>query len=515
MGLDFEAVRAPELRGTAWFNTPQPLSLADLRGKLVLLDFWTYCCINCLHVLEDLKYLEEKYAGRPLAVIGVHSPKFTNEDDPESVRQAIARYGITHPVVLDSRRRTWDAYGVRGWPTLVLVDPGGYVLGRVSGEGNRARLDGAIEQALDILGQGDALDETLLPIKLESESGAFSPGSPLLYPGKVLADDASNSLFIADSGHHRIVRANLDGTNEITIGDGEPGATDGDFETARFRSPQGMALDAAQNWLYVADTGNHLIRRIDLEGRTVTTVAGTGEQGLKRVPGGVARETPLNSPWDVCLLDGALYIAMAGPHQIWVYRPDEETVEVFAGSGAERRNDGPAAQAAFAQPSGITTDGTHLYVADSEISCVRMIDLSGVEPKVRTLVGGDLFQFGDQDGRGDMARMQHPLGIAWVPVGAPAGGSLYVADTYNHKLRRLDAATRDLSSFSGKSAAGFEDGTPLMARFREPSGLSYARGKLYVADTNNSAVRVVALPDGSVSTLRLPTLCAPGVCLPG
>ena len=515
MGLDFEAVRAPELQGTAWFNTPQPLSLADLRGKLVLLDFWTYCCINCLHVLEDLKYLEEKYAHRPLAVIGVHSPKFTNEDDPESVRQAIARNGITHPVLLDSKRRTWDAYGVRGWPTLVLLDPRGYVLGRVSGEGNRARLDAAIEQALDLLGQAEALDSTPLPIKLEAESGAFSPASPLLYPGKVLADEATNSLFIADTGHHRIVRADLDGTHYVTMGDGESGATDGDYETARFRSPQGMALDAAHNCLYVADTGNHLLRRIDLDTQTVTTVAGTGEQGLHRAEGGPALSTPLNSPWDICLLENQLYIAMAGSHQIWVYHPSDETVAVFAGSGAERRTDGTATQAAFAQPSGIATDGVRLYIADSEISCVREIDLAGSEPKVRTLAGGDLFQFGDHDGRGDMARMQHPLDVAWVPVGAPGGGTLYVADTYNHKLRRLDAATRDLSSFCGKPPAGFEDGPPLVARFREPSGLSYAHRKLYVADTNNSAIRVVKLPEGTVSTLALPELCAPGICLPG
>ena len=515
MGLEFEAVRAPDLQGTAWFNTPKPLTLDDMRGKLILLDFWTYCCINCLHVLEDLKYLERKYADRPLAVIGVHSPKFTNEDNPESVRQAIARYGITHPVLLDSRRRTWDAYGVRGWPTLVLIDPRGYVLGRVSGEGNRDRLDAAIEQALDLLGQAEALDATPLPVKLEAESGAFSPTSPLLYPGKVLADEASNSLFIADTGHHRIVRATLDGRHTITIGDGEPGATDGDFATARFRAPQGMALDAAHNWLYVADTGNHLLRRIDFETKTVTTVAGTGEQGLHRSEGGAALGTALNSPWDVCLLNGQLYLAMAGSHQIWVYRPGEETVAPFAGSGAERRTDGPAMRATFAQPSGIATDGIRLFVADSEISCIREIDLAGPEPKVRTLAGGDLFQFGDHDGRGDMARMQHPLGVAWAPVGAPGGGVLYIADTYNHKLRRLDAATRDLSSFCGKPAAGFEDGPPLVARFSEPGGLSYARRKLYVADTNHSAIRVVSLPEGDVSTLSLPGLCAPDICLPG
>ena len=206
---------------------------------------------------------------------------------------------------------------------------------------------------------------------------------------------------------------------------------------------------------------------------------------------------------------------MAGSHQIWVYRPGEETVAPFAGSGAERRTDGPAMRATFAQPSGIATDGIRLFVADSEISCIREIDLAGPEPKARTLAGGDLFQFGDRDGRGDMARMQHPLGLAWAPVGAPGGGVIYIADTYNHKLRRLDAATRDLSSFCGKPTAGREDGPPLVARFNEPSGLSYARRKLYVADTNNAAIRVVSLPEGDVSTLALPGLCAPDFCLPG
>jgi sugar lactone lactonase YvrE len=516
MGFEFEAVRAPELRGTAWLNTTRPLTLADLRGKLVLLDFWTYCCINCLHVLEDLKYLEHKYVDQPFVVVGVHSPKFPQEDDAESVRQAIVRYGIPHPVLLDSGRKTWEAYAVRGWPTLVLLDPRGYILGRVSGEGNRERLDGAIGQALELLAQAEVLDEHALPIRLESETGAMDAASPLLFPGKVLADAASGTLYITDTGHHRLVRAKLDGTQAETIGGGEPGAEDGGLAAATFRAPQGLALDAAHGWLYVADTGNHLLRRVDLAADTVTTVAGTGAQGLRVREGGAALETPLNSPWDVCLLGGKLYIAMAGPHQIWVYDPARETVELFAGNGAEGRADGPAAQASFAQPSGIATDGTRLYVADSEISCVRMIELDGAGgPRVRTLAGGDLFQFGDRDGRGDQARMQHPLGLAWAPVGVPGGGFVYVADTYNHKLRRLEPAMRELATFTGRGGAGDVDGPPATARFSEPSGLSYADGQLYVADTNNHTIRVATLRDRRVRTLPLPGLCAPGICLPG
>jgi sugar lactone lactonase YvrE len=279
-----------------------------------------------------------------------------------------------------------------------------------------------------------------------------------------------------------------------------------------------MALDAGQEALYVADTGNHTIRRIDLRDQRITTVAGTGAQGLRRsLPGAMrlARETALNSPWDLCLLDGKLYIAMAGPHQIWVYDPATEAIGVLAGSGAEGRADGVPTQAAFAQPSGIATDGRRLYVADSEISCVRAIDLEDGQPHTCTLAGGDLFQFGDRDGRGDLARLQHPLGVAWIPDGEPGGGFLYVADTYNHKIKRLDTETRDLTGFAGAGSAGSKDGASSEAQFAEPGGLSYARGALYVADTNNHAVRVITLPDGQVTTLHVTGLCAPNLCLPG
>lgn len=521
MSMEHEPVRAPELRGTAWLNTERPLSLADLRGKLVLLDFWTYCCINCLHVLEDLKYLEHKYADKPFVVVGVHSPKFTNEDDAESVRQAIVRYGITHPVLLDSGRRTWDAYAVRGWPTLVLLDPRGYLLGQVSGEGNRDRLDTAIGQALDLLGQEHMLDEKPLPLRLESDAGAITFGSPLLYPGKVLADERTDTLYIADTGYHRLVVAGLDGTYRETIGGSMPGADDGDYETASFRAPQGMALDAEHGWLYVADTGNHLIRRVDLASHIVTTVAGTGMQGQLRRAQGPARDIPLNSPWDVSLLNGVLYIAMAGPHQIWAYNPSSETIGVFAGSGAEGRVDGPAREAALAQPSGLATDGARLFVADSEISSVRAIEFpgdgEGKQAQVQTLAGGDLFQFGWRDGVGDTARFQHPLGVAWVAGADGKGGNglVYVADTYNHRIRRLDPRTRAVTTYAGTGEPGDGDGAVSEASFREPSGLSVAGGTLYVADTNNHAIRAIALADGEVTTLALGGLCTPGICLPG
>jgi len=339
-------------------------------------------------------------------------------------------------------------------------------------------------------------------VHLESET---ITDTPLAYPGKILADASGERLFISDSGHHRIVIATLDGTLLDTIGTGAAGADDGSFEEATFNNPQGLALDAEHDWLYVADTDNHLLRRLDLKARTVSAVAGTGEKGIGPNLTASAREQALNSPWDLCFVDGRLYIAMAGCHMLWLYDPARDELRHVAGSGREARLDGPALRSAFAQPSGLTTDGSALYVADSEISSIRRVTL-GDDVQVTTVAGGDLFQFGDVDGLGDLARFQHPLGVAWQE------GAVYVADTYNHKIRKLDPESRQATSFLGDGAPGTADGE--QPRFYEPGGLSFAGERLYIADTNNHAIRVVDLASKTVSTLTIGELCPPGFCLP-
>ncbi len=160
------------------------------------------------------------------------------------------------------------------------------------------------------------------------------------------------------------------------IGSGEEGFVDGEYDKAQFNRPQGMCLDG--DTLYVADTENHAIRAVDLKEAQVTTIAGIGTQARSMsAPGasGPAKTTPLVSPWDVIQLPGdkSLYIAMAGPHQIWKLDPSRETISVFAGSGVENITDGTAVSANFAQPSGLATDGENLFVADSEVSGVRVI----------------------------------------------------------------------------------------------------------------------------------------------
>lgn len=482
-------VKAPELDGGfGWLNCGGPIRMKDLKGKVVLLDFWTYCCINCIHVMPDLAKLEKKYANQ-LVVIGVHSAKFDTERDSQNIREAILRYNIEHPVVNDADHKIWDAYAVRSWPTFWLIDPEGNLFKTGSGEGLLEALDENIDLLVKLHKMKKTLNEE--PIRFDLAKFKERPNLPLYFPGKVLADAAGKRLFISDSTHHRIVVTDLDGKKLDVIGTGRDGMVDGTYAQAQFNDPQGLALRGET--LYVADRKNHLIRAIDLTQKKVTTIAGTGEQGYDRRTGGPARSVGLNSPWDLWLHQDSLYVAMAGHHQIWRMSLKTNGLEPYAGSGREDIFDGPLLASMFAQCSGLTSDGKTLYVADSEVSAVRAVPLDGMG-EVTTLVGRGLFDFGDVDGAREFARLQHALGVAYH------GGKVYVADTYNNKIKAIDLATKKCQTFLGDGKPGKSDNPP---RFDEPAGLSVAGDVLYVADTNNHAIRVIDLKSKAVRTLTL------------
>jgi len=495
MPVEPSTVNAPEFPPELdWLNVSQPLSIRALRGKIVLLDFWTYCCINCMHVLSELQRLERKYKD-DLVVIGVHSAKFTTEKETANIRQAVLRYGIEHPVVNDREMGVFQEYAVRAWPSLILIDPNGKVYGTHSGEGIYDLFDGVIAQMIERFDAEGTLDRRPLhELLLERER---EPQGLLSFPGKVLADAESDRLFIADSGHQRIIVASLSGGDALdVIGSGEAGFADGAFAEARFQNPQGMALEG--DLLYIADTDNHAIRRADLRSRIVVTLAGDGVQDLEfnNLPGR-ARGRRLNSPWDLTLAHGVLFVAMAGSHQIWGLDLEGGFIAGHAGSGDENHLDGPLLGAALAQPSGLTHDGSSLFVADSEVSSVRAVDLDPRGGHVKTLVGEGLFDFGDVDGVGSDVRLQHPLDVEYVE------GTLFVADTYNHKIKTIGLATRTAKTVAGSGQAGLQDGSGEEALFNEPGGLSSANGKLYIADTNNHAVRTLDIVSGEVASLEL------------
>ncbi|MDH3585220.1 MAG: thioredoxin-like domain-containing protein, partial [Phycisphaerae bacterium] len=471
--------------GFDWLNTDAPLDLAGkLKGHVVILDFWTYCCINCIHILPDLKYLEQKYADRPVAIVGVHAAKFTAEAKPANVKQAIGRYRIEHPVVVDRDQKIWDAYGARSWPTLVVIDSRGRLVGRLSGEGHRDLLDRVVGRLLE---EGEA-QGTLAKRPAALRRRPVVPGPEgLAFPGKVMADPRGKRLVIADSNHDRILLVDPGGKVKQVIGAGAPGFEDGSFAKARFANPQGLAVDGQV--IYVADTDNHAIRRIDLAGGRVTTIAGTGRQSRDRRGGAKGREQGLASPWALALDGGRLLIAMAGTHQLWRHDLETGTTGVWVGSGREAILDGPAARAALAQPSGLAVADGWLYFADSEGSAVRRAQLE--DGRVETLIGaegqaGALFVFGDADGPWARARLQHALGVTALP-----GGRLAVADTYNNKVRILDLEARSATTLYGGEG-----------KLDEPAGLTYLDGAIYVADTNNH--RIVRLDPKSGKATVVP-----------
>jgi DNA-binding beta-propeller fold protein YncE len=474
-------IAAPGFDGaTDWLNVAAPISIAQLRGKVVLIDFWTYGCVNCMHVLRDLRILEERFPDE-LVVIGVHSPKFTNERSSENLKRILLRYEIEHPVANDANHVIWRRYGVQAWPTRVIVDPAGNLVGTAMGEGNLEGFANAIRGVIRVFDERGEINRSRVPLDLERARHA---DCPLLYPGKVLADAASGRLFVSDSNHNRIIVSTLDGRVIETIGSGICGDADGIFAQARFNRPQGLALDG--NVLYVADTGNDQIRAVAFDMRSVHSVD-------------VAN---LKSPWDLALRTGILIVAMAGPHQLWVVDLLSDQAFPYAGTGEEARRDGAVREAAFAQPSGLAIDGNTLYVADAESNTIRAVTLPPVNA-VRTLAGGDLFNFGDRDGEGNAVRLQHPLDLALHK------GCVLIADTYNHKIKMLDPGSGRVHTVAGSGTPGRADGPSGRAQFYEPGGLSVAADTLFVADTNNHAVRMVDLQSFAVSTLTFEGLAPP------
>ena len=441
-----------------------------------------------MHVFPQLRKLEEKYSGE-LAVVGVHSAKFNAEKATDNVRRAILRYEIEHPVINDADFMVWQQYAVRAWPTLMFIGPSGKVIGKHEGEFPTDALDNVLATMVGEFDELGEMDRKPLSFKLESEK---EWERPLSFPGKVLASE--RGLFISDSNHNRIVWTGLDGEVRAIIGSGERGLKDGPAAQAAFHDPQGAALDWPR--LYIADTKNHAIRMIDLETLEVRTLAGTGEQALGRHTGGNGRFVSLASPWDLVKVDNLLYIAMAGFHQLWKLDLNSGEARVHAGNGRERIVDGPLQNAELAQPSGLASDTALLYFADSETSSVRSADVSPMGA-VKTLVGEGLFTFGDVDGMGDDVRLQHPIGLDLYD------GALWITDSYNNKIKSLDPGSRLCRSVFGSGEVGDADGTGAHAEFYEPGGVSAHDGKLYIADTNNHAIRVADLESKQVTTLDI------------
>ncbi|GAB1643764.1 NHL domain-containing thioredoxin family protein [Krasilnikovia sp. MM14-A1259] len=490
-------VRAPELKGRAWLNTGgRALSLQDLRGRVVLLDFWTFCCINCLHVLDELRPLEQRY-GDTLVVIGVHSPKFEHERDPQALAAAVERYGVSHPVLDDADMLMWQQYAAKAWPTLAVIDPEGYLVASMAGEGHAEGLSRMLDE---LIAQHEAAGT------LRRGDGPYVPPAAsdtvLRFPGKAI-ELPSGHLLVSDSARHSLVELAADGETPVRrIGTGERGRDDGPADAASFSEPQGMCLlppavaEQAGYDVVVADTVNHLLRGLSLSTGQVRTVAGTGYPWRAAADGPEqdALAANLSSPWDVAWYDDRVVIAMAGIHQLWWFDPARGTTGVYAGTTVEALRDGPLPDVWMAQPSGLAVHGARLWIADSETSALRWI-ADGV---LHTAIGQGLFDFGHVDGPAKEALLQHPLGVAALPDGA-----VLVADTYNGAVRRFDPGTGAVSTVESGLA--------------EPSDvLVTSAGAVLVVES--AAHRLIRLAPGAVHTVagerhrveRPPSPLAPG-----
>lgn len=476
-----------------WLNTKSPIKMSQLKGHIVILDFWTYCCLNCMHEVPVLSSLEEKFKGLPVVIIGVHSAKFDNEDNPSNIREAIQRYSIKHPVVVDQRMHLWRSYAINAWPTFVVIDPQGNVFTKMSGEVDELTFISIVNDLLT------RHSKELAKKPLKVERPIYRQNTTLSYPGKIAFNEKGDKLAVSDSGHNRILIIDSK-TGKILkiIGSGSAELADGIPDKAAFNKPQGVFW--SKDAIFVADTESHALRRIDLDKDHVGTIAGTGVKGryVKFDFKGDGKLTNLNSPWDLTSDGKLLFIAMAGFHQIWTYDLKSGETGPFAGIGSENITDGALADSEFAQPSGISLDKNDIYVADSEVSGVRSVSIK--TGYVSTLIGTGLFNFGDTDGKLQETKLQHPLGVF------AKSDKIYIADTYNNGIKEMDLKKKTVRTLVGNKSHAvcrIDDPECDTLGLYEPSDVKLNGSILYIADTNNHLIRTFDLKDMIIKTLKI------------
>ena len=481
------ALAAPEWpAGLDWLNTARPLTLNELRGKIVLLEFWTSNCVNCRENSAALARVRATFPHETM-VIGVHSGAGMTR---ESLRQAVMRADMLYPIVDDPQHTLARLYNVTTFPIVTLLDPlGGYVLQEVGPIDPDKYCDIVKTMVADYDRAGvlerKPLVERAAPAVTPEE--IREPQRVLKFPSRLLV--LGHRLYLADTGHHRIVEIQLDADGRAgevlrVFGSGRAARQDGAPAEAAFAGPHGLASDGQR--LFVADTDNHSVRSVALASGQVTTL-------VSPQPGSLSPR----SPWALALHGDLLFIAMAGFHQVWVLIEPGQSNQVgpFVGNGRAGFANGTAVEASFNQPRDLVLAGPALIVADTFNHALRRITWEG-PPRADSLTSG---LPGDSDGPLALAKLSQPGGLAIGPDGRVA-----VSDSANHKLKLISQG--QLSTFAGTGEPGLTDGRLAAARFHQPDGLAWGGSLLYVADAHNHAVRVLDPASGTVSTLRLRAL---------
>lgn len=485
---NIDKIFASSIPQSHFINLEKPISKADLKDRVILLNFFTYDCTACIRVLPQIKELE-KNLGNKLTVISIHSGKFDNQKDRNSIVKAVLRHDITHTVIDDSDLKIWNSFDVKSWPTLILIDPRGNIKKTYIGEKEAENLSDDVKKLVGKFRYG--LNRNALPILLEKNKIAKRV---LNFPTKIeyaknFTFKAHNApaFFIANSGQNNILVASLTGEIIMQIGAKQGGFRDGNFEEAAFNMPEGMLYDSGK--LYVADSGNHAIRVVDFKNQTVKTIAGTGHKGNAILGENLdATDVELASPTDIEFYPSAQKIAIAnsGTNQILQLDVAQHKISTLAGNGDEGIDDGKYPQNSLAQTADMAVFGGKLYFVDSESSSLRVLEKDGA---IKTLIGKGLFDFGFKNGKKNDALMQHPLGLTVDDTG------IYIVDSFNHAIRKYDVSSGELTTVLGGKKGDAIGGN---TKFDEPEGIISVLDRFYIVDSNNN--RVVALNRGKYNS---------------
>ncbi len=475
-----------------WFNTAKPLEKEDVKDKIILLNFWSYSCVKCLQLIPELKKLQDEY-GNKLAIISVHSPKFSNEKNEGGIRKAIIRHDITNPVINDADLKIWNQYQVKLWPTLILFNTNGKIYDQYFDLNDSKSIERALSDTKKLLNRyNHQLSRNSLPIILEKNrliSNVLESPTKIKYSAKFDYKSYSGAaIFIANSAKNTIIISSISGEILAQIGSGKSGKEDGSFSDASFDLPQGLLYH--NDKLYVADTNNHLIREVDFKSEKVTTILGSGNIGLpitsdKKI---AAKKVDLASPTDIEFFPNRQFIAIANSasDQILSYDVEKKEVSVLAGSGKEGNEDGKLPNNSLAQTSDLVAYSNKLYFIDSKSNSLRYLNNQGV---VETLIKGKL-QSSQNNKNSPQNRdaLQNPTGLEIDDSG------IYISDSFDHQIKKYNQTTNDLTVLVGNQQNGDSLGT--RTSFDEPNGIISIMDRLYVADKNNN--RIVVLDRGSL-----------------
>ncbi|MGB6036703.1 MAG: hypothetical protein WBG42_10590 [Cryomorphaceae bacterium] len=483
-----EAPALCELNPENWINAAMSKMETEHYGKFTIVHFGTFDNFMSTADMEDLSLLQKEYPN--IRVLISLNPKFGYPTAEEDILSELEKRQIPLPVYIDRDFELWECMKVEFWPTTMFFGPQGSLVEAHEGRLNLEELRMSMPEVINRL--RPFIDKNPEPF-YGMPPGRWKKRTVLEYPAGLAVNERESMIFVSDQLGDRILGLTLDGNIMYCIGNGEKGFKDGALEQATFNGPRGMAMDSENFILYIADTDNHAVRKVDLINDEVTTIMGTGMTPRRMPKKIVGMNSLINAPTDLLLDGNDLYISMQGSNQIWKMDLRTGVAEPIAGSESFGFTNGEALSSDLAAPSGLSADPSGaLFFTDAQASALRYVD----DGKVETSVGEGIFTFGYADGKKDDVKLRYPNGIVSYDE------KIYLADTYNHCIRVIEPFKQRSETVSGNhSIAGYRNGfTPL---FNQPMDVAMLGKTLIIADAGNGALRTLNLESGEVGSIPL------------